>query len=31
METTACPPSDAIPWRCGWWNIPIPLRIFFFA
>ena len=31
METTACPPSDAIPWRCGWWNIPIPLRIFFFS
>jgi Fe-S oxidoreductase/nitrate reductase gamma subunit len=31
METTACPPSDTIPWRCGWWNIPIPLRIVFFV
>jgi Fe-S oxidoreductase/nitrate reductase gamma subunit len=31
METTACPPSDTIPWRCGWWNIPIPLRVFFFV
>jgi hypothetical protein len=30
METTICPPSDT-PWRCGWWNIPIPLRIFFFS
>ena len=30
METTSCPPSDT-PWRCGWWNIPIPLRIVFFA
>ena len=31
METTTCPPSDTIPWRCGWWNIPIPLRVFFFV
>ncbi len=28
MET--CPTIDT-PWRCGWWNIPIPLRIVFFA
>jgi hypothetical protein len=26
----SCPPGDT-PWRCGWWNIPIPLRIFFFG
>jgi Fe-S oxidoreductase/nitrate reductase gamma subunit len=26
----SCPPGDT-PWRCGWWNIPIPLRIFFFS
>jgi len=30
METTVCPPSDT-PWRCGWWNIPIPLRVVFFV
>jgi Fe-S oxidoreductase/nitrate reductase gamma subunit len=30
METTICPPSDT-PWRCGWWNIPIPLRVVFFV
>ncbi len=26
----SCPPGDT-PWRCGWWNIPIPLRVFFFG
>lgn len=29
METTLCPAGT--PCRYGWWNIPIPLRIFFFA
>jgi Fe-S oxidoreductase len=29
METILCPPG--VPCRLGWWNIPIPLRIVFFA
>lgn len=29
MEHPLCPPG--VPCRLGWWNIPIPLRIFFFA
>ncbi len=29
METALCPAGT--PCRYGWWNIPIPLRIFFFA
>ena len=24
-------PTTGTPWRCGWWNIPIPLRIIFFV
>ena len=24
-------PTSGNPWRCGWWNIPIPLRIVFFG
>lgn len=29
METILCPPD--LPCRISWWNIPIPLRILFFA
>jgi Fe-S oxidoreductase/nitrate reductase gamma subunit len=29
MDPILCPPG--IPCRIGWWNIPIPLRIVFFA
>ncbi len=29
MEHTLCPPD--VPCRLGWWNIPIPLRVVFFA
>jgi len=29
MEHTLCPPG--VPCRIGWWNIPIPLRVVFFA
>ena len=29
METILCPPG--VPCRLGWWNIPIPLRVAFFA
>ncbi len=29
MDSVLCPPG--VPCRFGWWNIPIPLRIFFFA
>ena len=29
METVLCPPGT--PCRYGWWNIPIPLRVVFFA
>ena len=29
MENALCPPG--VPCRIGWWNIPIPLRVVFFA
>ncbi len=29
MENALCPPG--VPCRIGWWNIPIPLRVIFFA